>query len=64
MATADELRDQLKVVELEEKLVKAKDNKNGPSAELKAQVREARLRARAARDGLKVTTKDGRLVAE
>ncbi len=50
MASSDELRAQLKVVELEEKLIKAKDTKNGPSKELKHQVRDARQQAREARD--------------
>jgi len=49
MATAAELRDQLKVAELEEKLANAKATKNGPSRELKLQVREARQKAREGR---------------
>jgi hypothetical protein len=46
MASADELRAQLAVAELEEELIKAKGTKNGPSRELKAKVREARRKAR------------------
>jgi len=50
MASSDELRAQLEVVELEEKLVAAKDTKKGPSQELKQEVRDARQQAREARD--------------
>lgn len=61
MATVDELKAQLAVAELEEKLAASKGPKDG---KLKAELREARLRYRAARDGLKVTKdKRGRLVA-
>jgi hypothetical protein len=70
MATADELRAQLKVAELEELLLNAKKGKRGsgrveakPYRKLKANLREARLRYRAARDGLEVQTERGRLVA-
>lgn len=61
MATAEELRDQLAVAELEEKLTKSKTK----DPKVKAELREARLRYRAARDGLTVKKDDrGRLVAE
>lgn len=63
MATADELRAQLAVAELEEKLVKAKEGKTGADQKLKAELREARLRYRAARDGLEVKKDRGRMVA-
>ena len=64
MATADELRAQLVVAELEEKLAKAKDTKKGPSRELKQQLRDARQAYRAERDGLTITEDDrGRKVA-
>lgn len=42
MATADELRAQLEVAELEEELAKAKTTKKGADRELKLKVREAR----------------------
>jgi hypothetical protein len=47
MASADELRAQLEVAELEEKLTKAKGTKAGPARELKAELRAARAKARA-----------------
>jgi hypothetical protein len=71
MATADELRAQLKVAELEERLAAAKKGKRGSGRveaksfrQLKAELREARLRYRAARDGLEVVKDErDRLVA-
>jgi hypothetical protein len=71
MASTDELRAQLRVAELEEKLVNAKKGKRGargsatePTRKLKGELREARLRYRAARDGLEVVKDErGRLVA-
>ena len=53
-----QLEADLKVVKLENKLVKAKGTKAGPSRELKAQVRDARLEARAARAGQTIETDD------
>jgi len=47
----DKLRAQLEMAELEEKLVRAKDTKKGPSHDLKMAVREARQRYRELRDG-------------
>ena len=58
MATRAELEAQLEVVTLEEALTAeknaAKGGKGKASAETKAKLREARLRYRAARDGLEV----------
>lgn len=50
MAKSDELRAELELVEREEALIKAKGTKKGPSRELKLQVREARRKAREARE--------------
>lgn len=51
MATkSDELKAQLAVVELEEKLIAAKASKAGPDPKLKMQLREARQKAREARE--------------
>lgn len=64
MPTAEELRAQLKVVELEEKLAAAKDTEEGASEVLKAKVRDARREYRAKRDGLVITKNEkGRTVA-
>ena len=51
MATVDELKAQLAVAELEEKLSKAKKTKAGPDRKLKDELREARRAYREARDG-------------
>lgn len=66
MATrVEQLEAELVVARLEEKLEKAKGTKKGPGRALKQELRDARLRHRAARDGLTVTEDDrGRLVAE
>lgn len=64
MATADELRADLAVAELEEQLAKAKASKKGPDRELKQTLRDARQAQRALRQGLVVVTDDrGRRVA-
>lgn len=64
MASTTELEAQLAVARLEEELVKVKDTAKGPDRKLKAELREARLRYRAARDGLEVITDErGRVLA-
>lgn len=65
MAKTDELKAQLEVAELEEKLVEAKETKDGPDRKLKNEVRKVRQKARAKRDGL-ILKKDGkgRVMAE
>jgi hypothetical protein len=50
MATSEELKAELAVRELEEKLVAAKDSPNGPSRKLKQEVREARQAHREIRE--------------
>lgn len=50
MPTADELRAALTVAELEENLIAAKATPEGPSRELKEQVREARRQFRQLRE--------------
>jgi hypothetical protein len=51
MSRADELRAELELAELEEKLSKAKATKSGPSRDLKDKVRAARQAYRATREG-------------
>ncbi len=50
MASAEELRAQLKMVELEDKLVEAKGTESGPTVQLRRQVREARRAFRELRE--------------
>jgi len=54
MPSADELRAALAVAELEEQLAAAKTTSEGPSAELKLAVREARQTYRTMREGYPV----------
>ncbi len=51
MPTADELRAALAVAELEEQLAAAKATDDGPSADLKLALREARQTYRTMREG-------------
>lgn len=51
MPTADELRAALAVAELEEELAAAKDTDDGPGAELKLALRDARQTFRQMREG-------------
>ena len=50
MASVEELKAELKVAELEEKLREAKDTDKGPSKGLKEQLREARRAHRTLRE--------------
>jgi hypothetical protein len=60
MPNADELRAALAVAELEEQLIAAKETDDGPSAELRAALREARQTFRQMREGYPVQAGEAR----
>ncbi len=60
MPTADELRAALAVAELEEQLVAAKATGDGPTAELKLALRDARQTYRTMREGYQAGEGDAR----